>query len=161
MVPAGRVGIGGRPVIPGVMVDVSIPRIETVIAGPCAAIAPVPVVGRHPRMPGAMSDVSAKIRRLCGNGGAADNSKCCGQCQSLHGDRNAHNVTQSTSGLQCFHRPEPGGKSQRPNWLNIGSRMSLTDCAIQPDGCVSGTISTIILVIAFTIRTSPFIFTYL
>lgn len=73
--------------------------------------------------------------------------------------------------LQCFHGPEPGGNSQWPDWLNMSSRMSLTDCSnrpwsalvtfAHPCGGVSGTISTIVLVIAFTIKTSPFIFTYL
>jgi hypothetical protein len=42
-VPAGVVGVSVSAVIPRIMVDVSVPGIEAVMACPSASVAPVPV----------------------------------------------------------------------------------------------------------------------
>ena len=49
--PACRIRVGRGPVVPGIVIDVSVPGIEAVIACKGAAIAPVRIVPRRPRMP--------------------------------------------------------------------------------------------------------------
>ena len=60
-VPAGVVGVSVSAVIPRIMVDVSVPGIEAIIACPSASVAPAPVTPRGPDVLGARHKNRPKI----------------------------------------------------------------------------------------------------
>jgi len=59
--PARRIGDGA--VVPGIVIDIAVLGIETVMTFPSAAVAPVPTLPRCPDMPD-VRPVSAKVRSL-------------------------------------------------------------------------------------------------
>lgn len=73
-------------------------------------------------------------------------------------------IVSMNPGQQCRMKGGRSGKSKHPAWLSKGGRIFLI---VQPrgytqvTGVASGNISTIVFVIAFTIRTLSFMATYL
>ena len=59
--PARRIGDGA--VVPGIVIDIAVLGIETVMTFPSAAVAPVPTLPRCPDMPD-VRPFSAKVRSL-------------------------------------------------------------------------------------------------
>ncbi len=125
-VPAGIVCVGGRAIVPRIMIDISVPRIEAVIAGPGATVAPTPAMRRT--MPDGAHVLCAhavawtEICRRRGDRRAAECSHCnCRrQYQSLHGHTRNLLCVERNVAEQCLVKSAPAGKSKRPDWLNIG-----------------------------------------
>ena len=72
---AGGIAVCGRTVVEGIVIDVSVPGIETVKAGISAAIAPARIIQRRPDMTAHARSEVCRIRRntgagecSCGNG---------------------------------------------------------------------------------------------
>src|ERR1700687_4425733 len=91
MMPARVKSGGDGPVVPGIMINIAVLGIETVIAFPGAALAPAPTLPRRPDMPGVRPGTGFKIRCAGRSTHAAgSNHRQCGrEDQPFHGaDRN-------------------------------------------------------------------------
>ena len=85
-VTARGIAVSGWPVVEGIVIDVSVPRIEAVIAGIGAAIAPVRVVPCRPDMPARARSEVCRIRR---NAGAGEGNRRNGRRKN-QSSRNTH-----------------------------------------------------------------------
>ena len=124
---ARGVCVGRRTVVPWIGIGEAIPGIETVVACPGALVAPIPVAPCRPDVPNARPVPGSEVRCL-GRGAREDESTrrdCGGKYQYFDtGDTHVRARTKLW-GLQYLHKSKAYGKSKQPDWLSIGSLLSL------------------------------------
>jgi len=164
--PARGKCISRRTVVPRIGVDISVPRIEAVIAIPSAAVAPVPATPRRPDVLSPRPVARPKVRCLRRGTGAAESGGGYQNCEylSLHieeghdvrSELHPGSVVSPQSAIPWQIKTAKLVKYRQPIFANSSMvRHSYVS------GRVSENMSTIVLVIAFTINTWSLIFTYL
>ena len=78
--------VSGWAVVEGIVINISVPGIETVIARVSAAVAPARIIPGRPGMP---ADARSEVRRVRCDAGAGESSRCNGRRKN-ESSRNAH-----------------------------------------------------------------------
>jgi hypothetical protein len=132
-VAARRIGQSGRTVVEGVVIDVSIPGIEAVIAGIGAAIAPVRIVPGRPDMP---AHTGAKVCGIRRDARAGESNRCNGggkyqSSRNTHRDGPTHNVERAVSPqMTGLWQIKTAGLVKQARWIllnNLAARLRQID----------------------------------